>query len=574
MRVSDYILQRLSQEGVRHVFMTYGGAIGELMDAFTRTDAIKYVAMMGEQTAGFAAEGYAKTAGGLGVAFATSGPGGGNLVTAIQNCYYDSVPCLFITGQVNTQFMRKSSGVRQRGFQETDIVSIVRPITKYAVRVTNPAYLRDKIETAIARARDGRPGPVLLDIPVDVQRAEIDANTPARILNASTTEDCLVRPIQSLIADLEKAEHPAFLIGGGCANYKRQFWNLAVRLRIPAFPTWNALDIVTSDLPTYGGRIGTYGGAGRNFGIQTCDLLVAVGSRISGRITGGQPHTFAARAKKYYVDIDAALLQRENQDVPADVNIHADAGRFMTALHDALPEVYERKPWLERVRAWRSKYHPVTLERFCEWHHYGYMQRLSHHMPSNAIITADTGGNVITFAHAFETKRGQRYFTSNGNTPMGFSMAAAIGAWFADPTRPIVAIIGDGGFQFNIQELQTIKHYGIPLKVFVFNNEILGNTKAYQLENLGGRCVACGPDGYSVPDFPAVVNAYGIPCIRHRNATAYKYIGDVMKLYHQVVIDVYQPGFCDYAPKMVKWDRGIEHMSPELPEDEMKENMR
>ena len=572
VKVADYILGRLAEEKVDTIFLVYGGAIGELVDAIGRQDKIKYVATMGEQCAGFAAEGYAKTRHHLGVALATSGPGGGNLMTAIQNCYYDSVPVLFITGQVNTRFMRKDKSMRQLGFQETDIVGMAAPITKYAKTLKDPKEIRLEVERAITIALSGRPGPVLLDIPTDVAKMPIDATDPwppGHIFDAKY--DNPANAIVSFLADLRASEKPVILIGGGCANNKEEVYALLDKLRIPAFPTWNGLDIVSSDLPNYGGRVGTYGGPGRNFGIQNCDLLLAIGSRISGRITGGQPHTFAPNAKKYYVDVDRGILNKKNQEVPANVNIYCSAGWFMLELTKVCG-IVSRPRWMSRVRNWRNKYDPVKAIPY-GWHHYHFMRKMSEAMPSNAIITADTGGNVIMFAHAFQTKKGQRYFTNNGNTPMGFSMAAAIGAWFADPTRPVVCIIGDGGFQFNIQELQTIKHYKIPLKVFVFNNKCLGNTKIYQKENFGGRYAACGPDGYSCPDFVAIARAYGLEAYRADSVSHYDAIPHILAYNGPVVIDVVHDDFCDYLPKMVRWDKGIECMTPDLPDSEMKENM-
>lgn len=589
MKTSDYILDALAEEGVDVCFCVYGGAISELMDAFSRprTKPIHYVVAQHEQAAGFMAEGYAKAnPGRIGVAIATSGPGGGNLVTCIQNAFYDSVPMLFITGQVSTKFMRPSADVRQLGFQETDIVGIVSPITKRAVTVKDPKQIRYEMRLALETCRSGRPGPCLIDIPIDVQRAEVgvDALLGGPLIAPPLNEHGPA--MRQFLVDLALSERPAMLIGGGCQPYKREFRELAAVLRIPAFPTWNALDVVTSDLPSYGGRIGTYGGPGRNFGLQNADLLLSIGSRISGRITGGMPETFARGAKKYYVDVDPALLRRENQAVPSNVNVLCDAGQFMAELaslaHRKLPKAFPG--WSRAVEEWRDRYDPVLPEHLETFHHYGFLRRLSETLSEDAIIVADTGGNVISFAHAFKTKAGQRYFTNNGNTPMGFALCGAIGAWFAEPSRPIICLIGDGGMQLNIQELQTIAHYGANVKVFVLNNHILGNTKSYQLQNLGGRCIACGPDGYSAPDFVEVAEAYGI---RARTIDGYwnwknqsyqantldEILPEVLEMAESVVVDVVHHEFCDYRPRMVRWDTPIEEMYPFLPRDEFRANM-
>lgn len=573
MRVADYLLERLAAEGIDTAFMVYGGAMGELADAFTRQNAMRYVCAQHEQAAGFMAEGYAKTKGVPGLAIATSGPGGGNLVTAIQNCYYDSIPCVFITGQVNSKFMRPDLQVRQLGFQETPIVDMVRPITKYAKTIISASQIAQAVTDAIGYARVGRPGPVLLDLPVDVQKAEhVPTNSlwPAWPFSAGVDEN-----IAQFMKDLADAKRPVLLIGGGCANYKEEFRELAQTLQIPAFPTWNALDVVTSDLPCYGGRIGTYGGEGRNFGLANADLLLAIGCRLSGRITGGDPGSFARGAKKYVVDVDPALLNPEWQPVKADVNILCDAGEFMRRLKArALDRDYGVfADWRRQVKDWRVRYDPVLPEHFGEFHHYGFMRRLSSHIPANAIITADTGGNVIMFAHAFDTKKSQRYFTSNGNTPMGFSMCGAIGAWFADPSRPIICIIGDGGMQLNIQELQTIVHYQIPLKIFVINNRILGNTKSYQRVNKKPE-IACGPDGYSAPNFVAIAHAYGIEAMSLGEWERFDYVvGRALASDKACLVDVVHDDFCQYEPRMSRWDTPIEEMAPFLSRAEFKNNM-
>ena len=225
--------------------------------------------------------------------------------------------------------------------------------------------------------------------------------------------------------------------------------------------------------------------------------------------------------------------------------------------------------WREQCRGWVRKYNPVKPEHSAGLHHYGFMRRLSELLPDNAIIVSDTGGNVIMMGHCFQSKSGQRIFTSNGNTPMFFAMCGAIGAWFADPTRPIFCIIGDGGMSGNIQELQTIVHYGVNLKIFVINNHCLGNTRAYQVQN-GKQELACGPDGYSCPDFVKVALAYGIEA---RSLKSLEEIPDVLSLQGAVVCDVVHDMFCDYQPRMTLWQAGIEEGFPLLPEAEFEENM-
>lgn len=228
--------------------------------------------------------------------------------------------------------------------------------------------------------------------------------------------------------------------------------------------------------------------------------------------------------------------------------------------------------WLDQCREWVKRYDPVRPDMLEGFHHYVFVRHLSECLPSDAIIVVDTGGNVIMMGHAFRSKRGQRIFSSNGNTPMGFAMCGAMGAWFAEPSRPIICIIGDGGMQLNIQELQTVKHYGIPLKVFVLNNEVLGNTKAYQRVNRKAE-LACGPDGYSSPDFPAVARAYGLDALTIRCLDE-RALKRLLAMKEGFVADVIDPDRCQYEPRMSRWDAAIEEMYPHLPEQEFLDNMR
>lgn len=381
-----------------------------------------YVAGGQEQGSGFSAEGYAKTLDDVtpGFALATSGPGAQNLITAIANCFYDSVPVIFITGQVGTKFQRPNKLIRQIGFQETDIVSMVTPITKHAVQVHSPMEIAYELEHAIWCCKEGRPGPVLIDIPTDVQSAEMDIGNlvhswaPPRHLYPMSGAK-----IDSFLDDLETAKRPVILIGGGVrgARATETMNAMAAALRIPLFPTWNALDTVASDHPWYGGRIGTYGGPGRNFAVQNCDLLLAIGCRLSGRITGGQPQTFARAAKRYVVDIDDGLLDPRTQQQPFHINIHADATDFMRDLEaahrrrelasDMSAQFVMRGEWMRDVDGWRKTYDPVA--GLPSEHPYRFIRRLSDAVPSNAVIVTDCGGNVVMMNQAFKTKIGRAH---------------------------------------------------------------------------------------------------------------------------------------------------------------------
>ena len=333
MNVAQYVIQRLAEAGIDTCFLVYGGAISDLVDALP--GRMKYVVCQHEQAAGFAAEGFAKSKSSVpGLAIATSGPGGGNLVTPIQNCFYDSTPCIFLTGQVATRFRTpKGSALRQLGFQECDIVSVVKPITKYAACLTNPALVGWEVSHALHAATDRRPGPVLLDIPNDVQKAEFAPSAQAWCDKGPYPYPDPSAPAASFLRDLARSKRPGILVGGGAYKARAAILAFAMQHKVPVFRTWNALDICPDDHPCYAGTVGTYGGPGRNFGIQNTDLLLALGCRLSGRITGGVPESFARGAILYIVDVDAGLLDPKYQPRKGDVNVLCDAGQFMEALN-------------------------------------------------------------------------------------------------------------------------------------------------------------------------------------------------------------------------------------------------
>jgi acetolactate synthase-1/2/3 large subunit len=582
MKLADYVIEFFADLGVKDVFLVYGAAIGDLVDAFTKTDRIRYVCVMHEQAGAFAAEVVTKISGRLGVTLVTSGPGGTNLVTGIANCWYDSIPNVFLTGQVHSAFMRTDPSVRQLGFQENDIVSMVKPITKYAVMVTDARRIRYELERAVWEATHGRPGPVLLDLPLDLQKVEVDPSALEGFSPPPVADDpAMSEAIDRYLAALERAERPVLLIGGGVrlAGAVDAVRALGAALRIPCLPTWNALDVFTSDYEYYRGRVGTYGGPGRNFALQNADLLLTIGCRISGRITGGVPATFARAATKFIVDVDAANLDPALQQVRGDVNVRCDARAFAEAL-TARAKSRRPKPfdgWLARTREWRDRYDPVRPEYFETRglvHPYVFVDELSRQLEATDIVVADCGGNVVVTNQAFRTKWGQRLISSNGNSPMGFSFAGAIGACVAAPDRRVVCIIGDGGFNMNVQELQTLRTYELPLKTFIMNNHVYGITKAYQDTNFGGRYEAAGPKGYRPPDFVKVVQSYGVATetIQDHAELAAK-IKAVLGHPGAIVCDVNMHEQIRYEPRIFGWSTPIEDMYPYLSREEFRANM-
>jgi acetolactate synthase I/II/III large subunit len=589
MKVADYIINFLGEKGIKDIFEVYGAANGDLIDAFTRVKNTRYVAVMHEQAGGFAAEGYAKITGKPAAAIATSGPGGQNFVTPMGNCFYDSVPVIFLTGQVDSRFLRPDPNMRQRGFQETDIVGISKPVTKYSKLVMDPSSIKYELEKAWFISQEGRAGPVLLDLPIDIQKAEIDPNALTGF-DSSTYEttfnlNTVDKQIENYLEDLVKAKRPVILVGAGVRHAKgiEKLLELGDKLKIPMFPTWNALDIVTSDYEHYGGRIGTYGGSGRNFGLQNSDLVLALGSRISGRLYGSNTKSFLREAKKYVVDIDNTNLQKKLQEVPFDENIFCDANVFITRLNNSLDfkSVKEKdfSDWRAKVIEWKNKYDPVKPEFFQPnkfTNPYVFFRILSEEMKSKDILVGDCGGNIVLASQAFETKKGQRFITNNGNSPMGFSFAGAMGAYLAsEKDSNVVCTIGDGGFNMNIQELQTVLNYELNFKTFLINNRIYGITKAFQEKKFEGRAEACGPKGYNPPNLIKICDTYGLATrsINGNNIKdMHKSIKEVLDFKGPIVCEVNCPDWHLYEPT-VYGAVPIEDMHPQLSREEFESNM-
>ena len=584
MKLADYVINYLADLGVKHVFTLYGAAIGDMVDAFTRTDRISYVCVMHEQAGAFAAETLTKVSGEMGVTLVTSGPGGTNTITGIANCWYDSIPNIYLTGQINSKFLRSDPSIRQVGFQEHDIVSMVKDITKYATMVTDPAQIKWVLDKAVYEATNGRPGPVLVDLPIDIQKMEVDPESLEGFVGEDHTaayKEGLGEQINLFLDKLNESERPVLLIGGGVktAGCVAEVRELGRILKIPCLPTWNAEDVITSDYEYHRGRIGTYGGPGRNFCIQNSDLLLTIGNRNSGRMTGGVPSTFARGAMKFFVDVDKANLDTKLQEVIGDVNIYCDAKLFTKTLIEEARrrEIKTFAGWLDKTQEWLDKYDTVPPEYYETngiVNPYVFVRELSDLLVPGDVIVGDHGGVTVVVSQAFKTKSGQVRCYSNGHAPMGYAFAGAIGAAFAERKGQVICLIGDGGFNVNIQELQTVKNYDLPVKTFIMNNHVYGITKAFEDTNYGGRYEASGPKGYSPPDFVKVVQAYGITTETIENHSELKQkIQSVLKHQGPIVCDVNMDEYFIYEPRIFGWNTPIEDMYPYLPREEFANNM-
>lgn len=511
MKASDYIADFLHKKGVPFIFEMIGGMITHIIDSVHQRGYIRIVSMHHEQAAGFAAEATGRMSGIPGVALATSGPGATNLVTAIGSCYFDSVPTVFITGQVNTTELSGDRAIRQQGFQETDIVSIVKPITKAAWLVKTAEELPLILEQAFRLAVEGRPGPVLIDIPMDVQRMDV---TPLR-----TTEPAGRRPALEethefaarVIVALAEAERPLLLAGGGIrsAGVTARFRELSDLLNVPVVNSLMGLDVLPSAHPLKVGMIGTYGNRWANQTLMQSDCLLVLGSRLDVRQTGADAAGFKGNRRIFHVDCEPGQL---NNRVTGCETCVAHLADFMDAMLQAAADRPRRKPsdW----EAWMSgqrRLAPDTEElKGCKGINPNrFIRTLSAASGKASAFLADVGKHQMWAAQSVEIGKEQRFLTSGGMGSMGFALPAAIGATLSSG-RPVVMIAGDGGMQCNIQELETISLHKLPVKIVVLNNNSLGMVGQFQEEYFESRMQST-IWGYSAPDFEAVARAYRIP---------------------------------------------------------------
>ncbi len=517
MKGTDFIVKYLMQyEAVSHVFMYAGGTNAWLLDALHRTDGISYVPMRHEQNAAFAADGYARAGNRLGVVSTMSGPGATNLVTGIADAFFDSVPVLFLTGQVTTTTYKFDRTVRQLGYQETDIVSIAQPITKHAMMARTEAEMVTMLRKSISIAKSGRPGPVLLDIPSDIQRREVaveELATEPILVNDPVAVDMKVKAALDLI---NSATRPIVLVGGGvrASGTYQLFTEFINRLQIPVVVSLRGKDALPHNHPLFVGFIGSYGNRYANLALANCDLVIALGSRMDSRQTAN-PKTFARAAKKIHVDIDANEL---NNTIVTDLAIHSHLrGFFKKILSIAKPQKPEHYTnWLKYIREAKAEFDMEGVGSDENVNPKTFLRQLSDFATGREIYLADVGNQQMWAAQELRIRDGQRFLTSGGLGTMGFAIPAGIGAYFACPDRSIISIVGDGGFQMSIPELETIVFNHIPLKIIVFNNGVLGLMWHFQNENFKGSHPGT-EDGYSCPDVQKIATAYGLESMRLEN---------------------------------------------------------
>ncbi|WP_169543634.1 thiamine pyrophosphate-binding protein [Sneathiella aquimaris] len=529
MKLSTYVINFLAEKGVSQVFGMSGGAAVHLLDSVSKNDKIDFVCSQHEQSAAISADGYARTTGRLGVAITTSGPGATNLLTGTCCSFYDSVPTLMLTGQVASHRLKGQLDIRQRGFQETDVVSIFGSVTKYAVQLEKPEDIRYCLEKAYYMAFEGRPGSVLVDIPDDFQRADIDPDKLHGFTPDLTTQmaaQVLEGQISSVMKAFFGAKRPVVVLGGGLKTPDCGFDlpSLVTALGAPVVTSWAAVDLLPHDHPLKMGSFGVYAPRLGNYVVQNADFLLCLGTRLSQNLTGGILPSFAREAEIAMIDISAGEMEKFDG---FGINI---AHRVQARLSDALPHIQARAEksgpcktpdWQAVLEKWQSRFGPEIYDPDDKdgcLNAYSFIEKLSGYVPAEETIFADTGGNLTWTCNAFQFKPGQRLHSAWNNTPMGYSLPAAIGAAAAEPDKPVTCLIGDGGLMICLAELATVVKHRMKIRTFLFNNHGHGIQKQTLETWLGSNYVGVHePSGLAFTDFAAVANSMGLKTVTLNN---------------------------------------------------------
>lgn len=512
VKVADYIAKFLEKKGIRHVFMVTGGGAMFLNDGLAKSKSIKGIFNHHEQACAMAAVGYSKFNNEISVVMPTTGCGGTNTITGLLDAWQDSNKVVFISGNVNKKEATHGLNIplRKFGVQEANIVDIVKPITKYAVMVTDPNTIAYHLEKAFYLCENERPGPVWIDVPMDIQGSFIEEEnlihfsqeTPDQSIDCSIFEKYL-----------KEAKRPIVIAGYGIhlSGAKNEFIRFIEKYNLPVAFTYLAIDFLPSNHPLYVGRLGTKGDRAGNFAVQNSDLVISIGSSLGVSVTGFRYETFAREAKIIVVDIDKH--EHKKNTIKIDAEINADVKYFLGQVHNI--DYKTDQSWIDKCISWRNKW-PVFNEEYKDTFNginiYNFVEKLSEKNKIDAITISDAGSAYYATSQCLKITDNQRYITSGAQADMGFSLPAAIGAAIASERKNIIAITGDGSFQMNIQELQTIVNFNLPVKIFVLNNGGYLSIRNTMDKFFESRYYGTDKNsGLSFPEIEKIAYAYNIP---------------------------------------------------------------
>jgi acetolactate synthase-1/2/3 large subunit len=567
LKVSDYIVSFLEEKGITVVFGYIGGMITHLVDSIGKSSKIRFIQVYHEQTGAIAAEGYARESKNVGVAISTSGPGATNMITGIADAFFDSIPVIYITGQVNTYECKFDKPIRQQGFQETDIVTMVKSITKYSTLIIDENNIRYELEKALFYATDGRKGPVLLDIPMNVQRAEVECTTLRSFKQKHKKRQPI--PMDEIISALENAKRPLIVVGGGLANSNNlsKLHLLLQKTELPIVTSLMGKGLVSDDYFLHLGMIGSYGNRCANIAMGNADLIISLASRLDTRQTGTLLEEFSKSKQIIQVDIDNNEL--EYHRLNNRIKVNADVGVFLTEFTNSNIKLsVDIDKWTNHVLTLKEKFNQkAEIENFVSNRlPYTFIELLNLYSKENEIICADIGQNQMWAAQMLKMKKNQRFYTSGGLAPMGYSLPIAIGASFANPDTNIYSINGDGGFHMALQSLMLISQYNLPIKVIVINNNALGMITQFQDLYFGGRKVGTTLDGgYKVPNIENIANAYNLQYFKLDSENINDSLEKIFAS-RNCIIECVVDGNTQVSPKL-EFNNSIENVSPYLDKD-------
>lgn len=570
IKISDYIIEFLLSKNINKTFGYIGGAIAHIYHSIDKYKEMEIINCIHEQGAGFAAEGYARITGKSGVAFATSGPGATNLITPIGSCYFDSVPTMFITGQVNTYEYKYDKPVRQIGFQETDIVSIIKPIVKYAVMVDKVEDIRYELEKAYYLSQEGRKGPVLVDIPMNIQRTEVDISSLKSFFDSNEYFELENNKkeknnIAEVINLLKESKRPIVLIGGGVrlSNANVELLNYVEKYSIPVVYSLMGKDAISEDYKYNLGLIGSYGNRYGNLALANSDLILVLGSRLDTRQTGTSLDTFAREAKIIQVDVDKNEL---GSKIKIDIEINSDVKDFITTLNKYEINI-DITEWLKKLKEYKNKFSStVGIDNNLKIPNY-VVSIISKYLQDEDICV-DVGQHQMWTAQSLNIKATQRVLFSGGMGAMGFALPASIGACIGSNKRTVV-IAGDGGIQMNIQELEVINRRKLPIKIFVLNNKNLGMVRQFQELYFDKKYLGT-IDDYSVPNLVDIAKAYAIKARKIDDISKLEIeLKDIFSSNEPELINIELPvEMTTVEPKLIV-NKPIEDMHPFISKDEL-----
>ena len=587
LKLTDYVADFISKKGVKSVFAISGGASLHLIHSINDHPGINFVCTHHEQGAAMAADSYSRVSGNIGVAISTSGPGATNLITGICCSYYDSVPLLIITGQVSTFRMSGKTGVRQIGFQETPITNIVKEITKYSTTLTKAEDIKYELEKAFFIAKEGRPGPVLIDIPDNLQREIIEGDKLIGFKQDITIKKVFpdsTELIDDFLNEIRKSQRPVVVAGWGIhlSKTEEEFLKFIDRFQLPVALTWGASDLLESNNKFYIGTFGTHGMRHANFAVQNADLIIALGTRLDTKSTGSPIITFAREAKKIMIDIDPFELSKFNSfGLIFDILIQDDLKNLFKCFDNKL-EINKKessnKNWLSQISSWKKEFKIIDKSHSEEDINYidpyKFFEILSKKIATNTSLFIDTGCSIAWAMQAMKFKKGVRIFHDFNNTAMGWALPALIGGHFADESREKLCIAGDGSFMMTMQELATVLHHKIILKLIVINNSGYSMIKQTQDQWLNSNYVASSKEGgLSFPKYKDVSKAFGLDYIElSQNSEIDNKVNKFLISKTPVLLNLKISETARVKPQ-VKFGRPNEDMEPLLPRNIFHKNM-